>query len=138
VTPTRLRPLAEADLVERTRDYRRQAGDGLAARFFDAAVGALDAIGAMPGAGSPRIGELCAIPGLRFRRVVGFPCGWCYFAATDHVDVVRLVADAQDLPAVLAEIDRESRSTPHGARRDLTPAGRRPIRPSAGWHPGRT
>ena len=107
MTTTRLRPLAEADLIERTRNYRREGGDDLGRRFFDAAVAALDAIGRMPGAGSPRLGELCDIPGLRFRRIIGFPCGWFYFIAPDHVEVVRLLAEAQDLPAVLAEIERE-------------------------------
>ncbi len=103
MTVTLLRPLAEADLIERTRYYRREGGDSLGERFFDAAVTALDAIGRMPGAGSPRIGELCGIPGLRVRRVLSFPCGWFYFVADDHVDVVRLLTDAQDLPTFLAD-----------------------------------
>jgi toxin ParE1/3/4 len=102
VTPTLLRPLAEADLVQRTRYYRREGGNSLAGRFFEAAITALGAIGRMPGAGSPRVGELCGIPGLRVRRIVGFPCGWFYFVTQDHVDVVRLLADAQDLPAIFA------------------------------------
>lgn len=59
----------------------------------------------MPGAGSPGIGELCSIPGLRVRRLVGFPARWCYFIGADHVDVVRLVSAAQDLPAILADIE---------------------------------
>lgn len=95
--------MAEAELVDRTRYYRREGGDSLAERFFDAAIEALGAIGRMPGAGSPRVGELCGIPGLRVRRVVGFPCGWFYFVTHDHVDVVRLLADAQDLPAIFAD-----------------------------------
>lgn len=107
MTTTRLRPLAEADLIERTRYYRREGDDDLGSRFFDAAVAALAAIGRMPGAGSPRLGELCDISGLRFRRIAGFPCGWCYFVATEHVDVVRLLAEAQDLPAILADTDQE-------------------------------
>lgn len=49
------------------------------------------------------LGELSAIPGLRLRRIIGFPCGWFYSAATDHLDVVRLLDDAQDLPAILAD-----------------------------------
>ena len=99
-----LRPLAEADLVERTRYYRREGGDGLGERFFDAAVAALHGTSRMPGAGSPRVGELCGIAGLRVGRVAGFPCGWFYFVANDHVDVVRLLADSQDLPTILAEV----------------------------------
>lgn len=105
MSSTRLRPLAEIDLVERTRHYRSEGGDQLGERFFVAATAALDAIGRMPGAGSPSIGELCDVPGLRFRRVVGFPCGWFYFIATDHIDVVRLLADAQDLPATLGDTE---------------------------------
>lgn len=107
MTTLLLRPLAEADLIERTRYYRREGGDDLGERFFDAAVAALGAIGKMPGTGSPRIGELCGIPGLRVRRIVGFPCGWFYLIAADHVDVVRPLADAQDLPSILADIEHE-------------------------------
>ena len=107
MTTLLLRPLAEADLIERTTYYRQEGGDDLGERFFDAAVAALGAIGRMPGAGSPRIGEVCDIPGLRVRRIVGFPCGWFYFTAADHVDVVRLLADAQDLPSILADIEHE-------------------------------
>ena len=102
-----LRPSAEADLIERTHYYRREGGDSLGERFFDAAVAALDEIIRMPGAGSPRVGELCGIPGLRVRPVPGFPCGWFYFVATEHVDVVRLLADTQDLPTILAEVAHE-------------------------------
>lgn len=105
MTATRLRPLAEADLVERTRHYRSEGGDQLGERFFGAAIKALDAIGRMPGAGSPRMGELCGVPGLRFRSVTDFPCGWFYFIADDHIDVVRLLAEAQDLPAVLGDTE---------------------------------
>ena len=102
---TLLRPLAEADLIERTHSYRREGGDRLGERLFGAALATLGAIGRMPGAGSPRVGELCGIPGLRARRVAGFPCGWFYFVAQDQVDVVRLLADAQDLPTILADAD---------------------------------
>jgi len=37
--------------------------------------------------------------------VNGFPCAWYYFVAADHVDGVRLLADAQDLPAILGQAD---------------------------------
>ena len=103
MTATLLRPQAEADLIERTQYYRREGGDRLGQRFFDAAIAALGAMGRMPGAGSPGVGELCGIPGLRVRRIVGFPCGWFYFVAQDHIDVIRLLADTQDLPTILAD-----------------------------------
>lgn len=107
MTSTELRPQAEVDLVERTWCDRGEGGDELGRRFFDAAVAALEAIGRMPGAGTPCVGELCDIPGLRYRRVTGFPCGWFYFIGPDRVDVVRLLADAQDLPAILADTEQE-------------------------------
>jgi toxin ParE1/3/4 len=94
VTPAWLRPRAEADLVERSRYYAAEAGHDVAERFFDAAISALRAVERMPGTGTPRVGELCDIPGLRMRRVEGFPCGWYYFVHRDHLDVVRLLADS--------------------------------------------
>jgi len=71
---------------------------------------ALDAIGRMPGAGSPPVGELCGIDGLRVHRIPNFPCGSFYFVRSDRVDVVRLLADAQDIAAVLADIEQDERS----------------------------
>ena len=105
MSEVRLRPLAEADVVERTRYHRSEGGDELGGRFFDAAIEGLQAIQRMPGAGSPRIGELCDVPGLRSHRVTGFPSGWFYFERVDYVDVVRLLAYAQDLATVLADLD---------------------------------
>ena len=102
-----LRPRAEVDLVERAHYDRDEGGSDLGERFFDAAMTALDAIGRMPGAGSPRVGELCGIDGLRVHRIPNFPCGWFYFASGERVDVVRLQADAQDIAAVLADTDPE-------------------------------
>jgi toxin ParE1/3/4 len=107
VTRPILRPQAEVDLVERTHYYRDEGGSDLGKRFFDAAITALDAIGRMPGAGSPRVGEVCGIDGLRVRRIPNFPCGWFYFASSHRADVVRLLADAQDIAAVLADIDQD-------------------------------
>ncbi|MDO8389452.1 MAG: type II toxin-antitoxin system RelE/ParE family toxin [Actinomycetota bacterium] len=99
--PARLRPLAETDLIERTRWYRSAGGEALAVRFFNAALAALRSPERMPGIGSPLAGEWAGIPGLRARPVTGFPVQWYYFVADDHLDVVRLLADAQDLPVVL-------------------------------------
>jgi len=105
VTPAWLRPLAEADLIERSNHYGAEAGREVAERFFNAAIAALHAVERMPGTGTPRIGERCDIPGLRMRRVEGFPCGWFYFVRPDHLDVVRLLAHAQDLTAILEALD---------------------------------
>lgn len=101
MSTARLRPLAEADLVERTRYYGVNAGDDVAARLFDAAIDALQAVERVPRTGSPRVGERCDNPGLRVRRIAGFPCGWFYLAYAERSDVVRLLADAQNLAAIL-------------------------------------
>ena len=102
MTPTWLRPRAEADLIDKTRYYREAEGDRLGEQFFDAALASLRSVERMPGIGSASIGELCDVPGLRSWPVEGFPTRWCYFVAGDHLDVVRLLADAQDLPTLLS------------------------------------
>lgn len=107
MTPAWLRPAAETDLVERTGYYLAEAGDGIAARFFDAAIAALRAAERMPGTGSPRLGELIGIQELRVRRIDGFGCGWFYFDRADHLDVVRLLADAQDVATILDQLGDE-------------------------------
>lgn len=101
-----LRPLAEGDLVERTQHYRDAGGPDLGARFFDAAIAALRAIEDAPGIGSPRIGEMIGVPEVRRIGVDGFPCGWLYLELSDSLDIVRLLADRQDV-AVLLETDPE-------------------------------
>ena len=97
--------MAEQDLVEATRHCAREGGAALAERMFDAALAALKPIQRMPAMGSPRLGQLCEIPGLRSWRVTGFPMQWFYFDAEDHLDVVRLLGDRQDIAAVLGADD---------------------------------
>lgn len=98
---THLRPQAEADLLEATRHYAREGSLGLTERMFDAAIAALEPIERMPGMGSPHMGQLGEIPGLRSWRVTDFPMRWLYFEADDHLDVVRLLGDRQDITAIL-------------------------------------
>lgn len=83
------------------RYYAEQGGVVLGERMFDAALAALERIRRMPSRGSPRLGLLCEIPGLRSRRVSGFPMSWLYFVAEDHLDIVRLLGDRQDIVAIL-------------------------------------
>ena len=97
--------MAEQDLVEATRHYAHAGSAALAERMFDAALAALKPIQRMPAMGSPRLGQLCEIPGLRSWRVTGFPMQWFYFEADDHLDVVRLLGDRQDIAAVLGADD---------------------------------
>jgi len=97
--------MAEEDLVAVARFYAHEGGRELGARVFDAALAALKPIQDMPAMGSPRLGQLCEIPGLRSCRVKGFPLQWLYFEADAHLDVVRLLGDRQDIAAILHEDD---------------------------------
>lgn len=97
--PARLRPQAEADLQQTGRWYFAQGGEALATRFLDDAFDSLEAVERMPGMGSPRLAERADVPGLRCWSLDGFPCFWCYFVREDHLDVVRLLGERQQLPA---------------------------------------
>jgi toxin ParE1/3/4 len=101
VKPAALRPLAGEDLVERARYYEGSGGRELARRFFAASTDALRSVESTPGIGSPVIGELIEVPGLRRVGIAGSRCGWFYLEREDHLDVVRLLADRQDLETLL-------------------------------------
>lgn len=105
--PAALRPLAESDLIERSRYYGEAGGSQVAERFFDAAIAALRAIETSPGIGSPRVGELVGLDGLRRIGIAGFPCGWLYLERAELIDVIRLATDRQDLAAALDETTEE-------------------------------
>jgi toxin ParE1/3/4 len=96
----RLRPQAETDLVTAARHYAKEGGADLAERRFDAALKALEPVERMPAIGSLRLGQLCDIPGLPAWRVEGFPMKWFYFEASDHLDVVRLRGDRQEIAGI--------------------------------------
>ena len=91
--------------MEAARHYAREGGVALGERMFEAALAALKPIQRMPAMGSPRLGLLCEIPGLRAWRVKGFPMQWLYFEAEDHLDVIRLLGDRQDIAAILTGED---------------------------------
>ena len=99
--PSRLRPQAEADLIDAAQHYAQAGSPELAERMFDTALAALKPLERMPAMGSPRLGQLCEISGLRAWRVPDFPMQWLYFETADHLDVVRLLGDRQDIVAIL-------------------------------------
>ena len=98
-----LRPAAERDLIDATRWYAGQGGLALGAKAFDAAHVALEPVERMPGLGSPRLGNECGLPGLRQWVVGEFPMSWYCFERVDHLDVVRLLGDRQDIATILAD-----------------------------------
>ncbi|HEX4901393.1 MAG TPA: type II toxin-antitoxin system RelE/ParE family toxin [Acidimicrobiales bacterium] len=99
----RLRPRAEADLIDRTQYHVAEGGRTRGERFFDQAIAVLDAVSEMPGIGSPGVGELAEVPGLRRVSVEGFACGWYYLERETFIEVIRLLADRQDLIRLLTD-----------------------------------
>jgi toxin ParE1/3/4 len=101
--PAVLRPQARRDQQGEVRYYRNEGGTRLAAKVAKATNDALDQIELEPGMGSPKLGHLLGIQGLRTWRVGKFPLLWCYFERGDHLDVVRLLGERQDIAAILGE-----------------------------------
>ena len=88
-----LRPRAEIDVIEITQWYAEQGGQALAERFFDAAREAAKSIQGMPGIGSPRLGQITGIEGLRSWPLRRFPVRWFYIERADFIDVIRLLGE---------------------------------------------
>ena len=101
--PAVLRPQALRDQQGEIRHYRKEGGTRVAVRVAKATSHALDQIELEPGLGSPTLGKLLGIPGLRTWRVERFPLVWCYFERADHLDVVRLLGERQDIAAILGD-----------------------------------
>ena len=75
----------------------------MAVRVAKATNAALDRIELDPGIGAPTLGKRLGIPGLQTWRVAKCPLLWCYFERGDHLDVVRLLGERQDLSAILGD-----------------------------------
>ena len=104
--PAVLRPQALRDQQGEVRYYRKEGGTRLALKVAKATNEALDQVELEPGLGSPRLGKVLGIPGLRTWRVGKYPLLWCYFERGDHLDVVRLLGERQDIIAILGgELD---------------------------------
>jgi len=101
--PALLRPQALRDEQREVRYYRKGGGTRVAVRVAKATNAALDQIELDPGIGSPTLGKLLGIPGLRTWRVAKFPLLWCYFELGEHLDVVRLLGERQDILAILGD-----------------------------------
>ncbi len=96
-----LRPLARADLRGEILYYRKHAGKLIANQLVVVADEALQHLQDYPGTGSPRIGQILDIAGLRSWRITGFPLIWFYFEYEDRLDVMRLLGERQDILSIL-------------------------------------
>jgi len=104
--PAILRPQALRDQQGEARYYRKEGGARVAVKAVNATNVALDQIELDPGIGSPVLAKRLGIPGLRIWKVAKFPLLWCYFERGDHLDVVRLLGERQDIATILgAEFD---------------------------------
>ncbi len=99
--PAVLRPQALRDQQGDVRHYRKEGGARVAVRVVKATNAALDQIELDPGIGSPALGKRLGIAGLRTWQVAKFPLLWCYFERGDHLDVVRLLGERQDIATIL-------------------------------------
>lgn len=97
--PAVLRPQALRDQQGEVRYYRKEGGTRVAVKLANATNAALDQIELDPGIGSPTLGQLLGVPGLRTWRVARFPLLWCYFEREDQLDVVRLLGERQNIAA---------------------------------------
>jgi toxin ParE1/3/4 len=96
-----LRPLAKEDRNSEVRYYREKAGHDVAARLVVPMSLSLKQIQTNPGLGSPRWGQLAEIDGLRAWRISEFPLTWLYVERADHLDVIRLLGERQDILSIL-------------------------------------
>lgn len=101
--PAELRPQALRDQQDEVRYYRKEGGRRVAVKVAKATNAALEQIELDPGIGSPTLGKRLDIPGLRTWRIAKFPLLWCYFERGDHLDVVRLLGERQDIAAILGD-----------------------------------
>jgi len=76
---------------------------------------------------------LLGIPGLRTWRVGKFPLLCCYFVRADHLDVVRLLGERQDILAILGDEFRSNwHCSPHRFSARLAVSDRSAVEHSAG------
>ena len=101
--PAELRPQALRAQQDEVRYYRKEGGRRVAVKVAKATNAALEQIELDPGIGSPTLGKRLDIPGLRTWRIAKFPLLWCYFERGDHLDVVRLLGERQDIAAILGD-----------------------------------
>jgi toxin ParE1/3/4 len=61
----------------------------------------LETLNSHPGIGSPAFGDRLGLPGLRAWRVTDFPMLIFYIEREDHLDVVRILGERQDIGTIM-------------------------------------
>lgn len=102
--PVVRRGQASADIGAAVTYYLDEADADLADRFIVEVESAIRAIAEAPGTGSPRFGGMLQMPGLRSRRVAGFPFLIFYFEADHRIEIWRVLHERRDLAGTLLEM----------------------------------
>ncbi len=97
-TSVELRAAAADDIAQAVDHYLAEAGESVALRFIDAVEDAVTRISRAPLVGSLRFSYELAIPDLRALPLGRFPYIIFYVAATDRVDVWRVLHSRRDVP----------------------------------------
>lgn len=101
--PAVLRPQPLRDQQGEVRCHRQQGGTRVAVKLAHATHAALKQIERDPGIGSPTLGKLLGVPGLRTWRVAKFLLLWCCFERANQLDVVRLLGERLNMAAILGD-----------------------------------
>ena len=96
-----LRECAEADINAAFDHYLTVAIPKIATNFVLEVDACMRRIEQFPGAGSPRYAELLELDGLRSVIIERFPYIVFYVERDDCIDVIRVLHQHQDMPAVL-------------------------------------
>jgi toxin ParE1/3/4 len=94
------RTLAQQDIAKAFEYYLGAAGPATAIDFVSEIDACTQRVERFPEAGSPRYAGLLDIKGLRFAVVTRFPYLVFYFERADHVDIVRVLHQHQDIPGI--------------------------------------
>ena len=101
--PVPIRPRADAE-IDALADYIAADSPDAAERFLDAVQKAFDLIGGQPGIGSRRYAHLPMWEDLRLWPVPGFERHLIFYVERPgHVDVLRVLHGARDIPAALMD-----------------------------------
>jgi toxin ParE1/3/4 len=96
---------ADHDVREAANYYTDTVDADTAFRFARAVNAVTDDISASPKLGSPRYAELANLPGLRNRKLRRFPEMIFYMEYDDHIEIVRVLHSARDIPSSLLETE---------------------------------
>ena len=99
----RVRPLADAD-IDTASAYLRTHDPQAASRLLAALERAFRELARHPGAGSPRYAHVLPAEGLRMWPVAGSAYLIFYLERTDHIDIVRVLHGARDIPVLLRDV----------------------------------